>query len=398
MAPDVHRLLKSFVIYLILFSSICSAFTQFVTLPFQSHRKTYSSVFATHENDVQVISNVFSKTACDLLHDLAEKHNERTNDGSSIFIRTPNNTLPYSPIEHAIDSFLTELGDASQKVEYWSRSEYINIDTHADIDERYLKDSGEIRCPKNGHVLYLTIKKDLRGPTCVFPNQKKGWSDDNGVSENTQLIVVPAVRGRVLRFPGSAMHAVPKPYNRWLLGRDEIKKLRQDEKCNELEVDDEWNEEDEYDLSEDEYQDEIERSVLLFNTWYDDEVGPKAVNGDYATGALPEGIELSEDEAEIFLQTEQSKLLKEWEMSVGAHGQRVRCKPKSEWIREDFMNSSQSLNDAKINVSLMSGTNRHSFHTNYVSLDCNFNALETALGDSVNVYQMNLSMRNKSEQ
>jgi hypothetical protein len=391
----MRRTFKTCVIFQIIFASNCRAFIALDTSPFQYHRKSYFTFeVAAIENDVQVISNVFSTSACELLHDLSEQHNQRTNDGSSIFIRPPRNDLPLTPIENAIDSFLTQLGDTSQKVEYWSRSEYMNIDVHADIDEQHLKDSGEVRCPKNGHVLYLKVKKNLRGPTCVFPHQRKQWRNNDDLSENILLITVPAVEGRILRFPGSAMHAVPKPFYRWLLDKEEVKKLVQDEECEEIDVvDDEWNEEDN-DYLEDE---NIERSVLLFNTWYDDEEGPKAVNGDYATGALPEGIELSEEDVKAFLQTEQSKLLKEWENSFGKHNKKVQCKPKSHWIMEDFENSTRDVTDAKINVSLMGDSKRHSYHSKFATLEGNANILEKALGEVSNVSEVYLSIPKERE-
>ena len=88
-------------------------------------------------------------------------------------------------------------------VEYWSRSQYINLDAHADIDENTLKDEGVLRCPRHGHVLYLQIansdvepskdherssaestsatttiseeeKQSRMGPTVVF-NRKVAW-------------------------------------------------------------------------------------------------------------------------------------------------------------------------------------------------------------------------------
>lgn len=390
--PDMQRVFKTLIVLSVLFASNCAALIPLATLSFRSHRKSFST-FAATENDVQVISNVFSKTACELLHDLMEQHNQRTNDGSSLFIRPPNNIMPLTPIENAIDSFLTKLGDESQKVEYWSRSEYVNIDAHADIDEQHLKDSGGVRCPKNGHVLYLAVKKDLRGPTCVFPHQRKQWTIHNSLSsESIKVITVPAVEGRVLRFPGDAMHAVPKPFSRWLLQKEDVKELVKKEKCEEIDVDDEWNEEDEY-YFEDESIQEIERSVLLFNTWYDDEAGPKSVNGDYATGALPEGIELSEEDAKAFLQTEQSKLLKQWEISFGKNGQKVQCKPKSQWIMEHFEKSSHDgATDAEVNMSLMGDTKRHSYHSKYVTLKCNADALEKALDEPTNVSEVYLSV------
>ena len=73
-------------------------------------------------------------------------------------------------------------------VEYWSRSNYINLDAHSDIDENTLKEEGVLRCPRHGHVLYLQIAncdvstatednkhdRNRMGPTVVF-NRKVAW-------------------------------------------------------------------------------------------------------------------------------------------------------------------------------------------------------------------------------
>lgn len=326
-------------------------------------------------HQVKVIDHVFSKSACYLLHDLAQDHSKRSNDGSSIFIRPPYNTVQLTPIEHAIDSVLTEMGDESQKVEYWSRSEYINIDAHSDIDEQQLKDERSVRCPKNGHVLYLIVDQEIRGPTCVFPSQRKGWGDESSSVSTIPLMIVPAIEGRVLKFPGSAMHAVPKPFDRWLLDKDEFMKRQLDEKQEDLyDDDDEWEDEDS--------DDRIERSVLLFNTWYDDEPGPKAVNGDYLAGALPEGIELNEGDARDYLQSEQSRLKKEWQDAYGPEFDRIRCQPKSKWLSNEFEKTLQDHETFTMKISLMGDKNRHSRSKNVVHLACDFEMVKEALSRS----------------
>ena len=40
-----------------------------------------------------------------------------------------------TPIEHALDSFLSAIGDDNPIVEYWSRQEYLNLEVHSDLDE-----------------------------------------------------------------------------------------------------------------------------------------------------------------------------------------------------------------------------------------------------------------------
>jgi len=104
-------------------------------------------------------------------------------------------------LEAALDSVLTELGDESPYIEYWARAEWMHLAAHSDVDEYLQKRSGELRHPNFGHVLYIDVGDEVRGPTCVFAGD--------------QLISVPAVAGRVLRFEGDLAHAVPEPSDVW---------------------------------------------------------------------------------------------------------------------------------------------------------------------------------------
>lgn len=311
-------------------------------------------LFATRRTDnVEIIENVFNPAACEMLHYLAIEHNERTNDGSSLFTRPPHNKRPLTPIEHAIHSALTEMGDNTKRVEFWSREEYMNIDTHADIDETMLEDEGRVRCPETSHILYLQVKEGLRGPTCVFPNEKSGWGLNEG--DGKDLVIVPAVEGRILRFPGSAMHSVPKPPHRWLLSREEEKQLRDEEKCCEEDDDD-----DEF-YDDDEFEDEeIERSVLLFNTWSDDEPPPIGVTGDIATGALPEGIELSKEDSAAYLKSQDEQIFAEWKEDYGINFERVGSNPASEWSVIEIVHK-QCDQTEPLHVSLMGMEKRRLF-------------------------------------
>mmetsp|Transcript_12924 Transcript_12924/g.24276 ORF Transcript_12924/g.24276 Transcript_12924/m.24276 type:complete len:376 (+) Transcript_12924:39-1166(+) len=251
-------------------------------------RNRLPTFLSVASKQVQIFENTFSPDACDTIHSLAVQHNKRTKNGSSIFIRPPHNNKPLSPLERSIDSALTAMGDSTKLVEYWSRSDYLNIETHADIDESMLENDGVVRCPLMGHVLYLKIKKGLFGPTCVFPNETTGWNLEK--KEETSLIVVPAVQGRILRFPGNAMHAVPKPHNRWFM---EVQEDDDDDEFDDEFDDDEWlDDENDYDD-----EDEVERSVLLFNTWPDDEPGPEGIHPDNPFGSIPDGIVIEEKHA-----------------------------------------------------------------------------------------------------
>lgn len=282
----------------------------------------------------------FSPSACAEIHRLAREHCGRGDDGSSVFVRPPHNDVPLSPLENAIDSALEVLGDGGRpgKVEYWSRSEYMNIDAHADIDEVQLEEESALRSPERGHVLYLQVGEGLRGPTCVFPDKQIGWDSDGvGPGNLLDLVTVPAVQGRILRFPGGAMHSVPRPPNRWLLTDEEEAKLVEKETDEETDDEEEWSDfsedDDPYwdDDDDDDVDEDVERSVLLFNTWSDDEPGPMGVNGDSSTGAMPGGIVLNDADAAAFSKAQEVRQLAEWEEEYGPDALSIRCNPGSEW-------------------------------------------------------------------
>ncbi len=367
--------------------------------PFQS--SLFLSSGENHQDQpVQVYENTFSSSACEMLHYLTVEHNERTNDGSSFFTRPPHNDRPLTPLEHAMDSALIEIGDETKRVEYWSRDEYMNIDAHADIDEAMLEDDAVIRCPLVGHVLYLQVKEGLHGPTCVFPGERTGWGLDEHKAEDVKkdLVIVPAVEGRLLRFQGSAMHAVPNPVDRWLMNKQDEKTLREKEdKCEE---DDEevWLDDDDFD-DDDFEDDDVERSVLLFNTWPDDEPGPRGVNGDIATGALPEGIELSEEDANAFLESQEAQILSEWENRYGENSQRIRCNPFSQWESVEVRHLNKNdLHDStedylgRVNVSLMGMKNRRLYPKKYAALKGPIQDIKNALGEDTNVSIASLTL------
>ncbi len=336
----------------------------------------------TDRSTIQVFDNVFSSYACEELTSLTQDHSERGNDGSSVFTRPPHNEKPLTPIEHAIDSFLISINDTTQKVEYWSRDEYINIDAHADIDEEQLEDEDILRCPQMGHVLYLEVEEGLRGPTCVFPSKPFGWDNKNeldvgvgdGDEKEVDLVVVPAVKGRVLRFPGNVMHSVPCPAHRYVLPKDEETQLRQEEEENcgeEKDEEDDYYLEDEFDEFDD--NESIERSVLLFNTWPDDQPSPKGVNGDYITGSLPEGIELSEEDAQSYFKSEEALRLTEWEEDYGIDAEKIQCKSQSEWNCIEITTPNNKCDDDKeqldlIRIGLMGNQNRRLWRNKFVNL------------------------------
>mmetsp|Transcript_22012 Transcript_22012/g.50218 ORF Transcript_22012/g.50218 Transcript_22012/m.50218 type:complete len:405 (-) Transcript_22012:386-1600(-) len=283
------------------------------------------------DGGVHVYDGVFSPFACEELHYLAMDHCDRVgSDGSSIFYRPPHNTTSLSPLERALDCALSSLeGPASSSaaaVEYWSRQEHANIDAHADVDEAELEEEESLRCPRFGHVLYLQVDASAaRGPTCVFPTKRGGWDAAVTGEPKVEMVVVPAVPGRILRFPGSVVHAVPRPADRWLRAAAEDKERGGDEEDGEEDFD--------------------ERSVVLFNTWpYD--CPPRGVDGDYATGALPDGIELPADaDVEGFFASQKKQRFAEWEEDYGADAALLHANPSSEWVEQDFIQVGGSIVD-----------------------------------------------------
>jgi hypothetical protein len=159
-------------------------------------------------------------------------------------------------IEQALDEILYEIGDDTKYVEYWTRQEWRSIEAHADVDEFLAKqqdgvgvEASPFRYPDHGHVLYLQVGTNVRGPTCVFPDRKSGGdllrpTENVSNHHDVPVVTVPAVPGRVLRFDGSYLHAVPRPADLWLLKFTRGAPVYSPEE--------EWG-----------------RSVILFNTWGD---------------------------------------------------------------------------------------------------------------------------------
>ena len=151
---------------------------------------------------------------------------------------------PQSVVECALDNILKELDDDSRYCEYWARQEWRHIEAHADVDELLARTEPALdySFPQHGHVLYVQIGTDVQGPTCVFPQVSTGGELLVESDPANELVVVPAVTGRLLRFTGSALHSVPRPHNLWTL--DFVQGAAQ------YTPEEAWG-----------------RSVVLFNTW-----------------------------------------------------------------------------------------------------------------------------------
>jgi len=152
-------------------------------------------------------------------------------------------------------------------VEYWTRQQWQHILAHQDMDEGWERrlqkerhecqerrraaanksggtpsDENEENCdtmssdrgfrhPVTGQVLFLKIGPEVQGPTVVFdvlkgsdlvaPNRASKTNGDNttaatATTKTTKTITmasVPTLEGRLLRFRGDRLHAVPRPYD-----------------------------------------------------------------------------------------------------------------------------------------------------------------------------------------
>jgi hypothetical protein len=361
-------------------SLIFETATSFSITPSTSAAAAHSKSIDDAVN-VQVWDNVLSPEQCQALNDFSYDHNERADDNDHIFAY-PGTTASSSvssteaavasaltPLEYALSSIVEQLlllhpqttttnnTTAPIVVEYWCRQDYLDLEVHSDIDERLLEDASkrQLRYPQFGHVLYLQ-KDDEEpvGPTCVFAEQLGGWSQNNANDEDssatvdttdtTVLVTVPVIPGRLLRFPGSAMHGVPKPLHRWFLTMKEQDELK-------------WSD-------DDVDEEELERSVVLFNIW--EESGPLGVaqidqsyydeEGDSAV--LPDGIVLDDDDVDddgddydenhahnhdhdsTLKETlvggddaldDEARQRNEWLDEFGDNFETLRCQPKEVW-------------------------------------------------------------------
>lgn len=173
---------------------------------------------ATRRFDVHVWDNVLSHQSSQALHRYVQ---ETAGKGLAhhIFYRghRRDTSRRLTVLERVLDRILSEAGDASSAVEYWTRREWRHIEAHADVDEHGAKMGEEPRWPRHGHVLYLQVGSEVRGPTCIFGPGVASGRDLTDLGNETVVVTVPAVEGRVLRFSGDALHAVPRPADLWFL-------------------------------------------------------------------------------------------------------------------------------------------------------------------------------------
>lgn len=106
-------------------------------------------------------------------------------------------------VESVVHALADDLEADTLEVEYWPRQEHASMEAHRDADEDAAVERGVVRHPHTVVLLYLDVEEGLRAPTVV-------WGDGDS------LAVVPFVPGRAVAFPGSLMHAVPRPACEWL--------------------------------------------------------------------------------------------------------------------------------------------------------------------------------------
>ncbi|KAL3798552.1 hypothetical protein HJC23_011856 [Cyclotella cryptica] len=196
------------------------------------------------------------------------------------------------------------------------------------------------------------------GPTIVFPKKKVAWGsvtpitageveeeeyvvdvenywDDetkrqHGLTPNTNqthvdMVIVPALNGRLLRFDGRAFHAVPKPPHRYLMSKEELDDYLESEEEN-CQDDNYWDDDD----SDDDDQD-MERSVLLFNTWPGENSGPRGVLPDRVVVDIPDGIVIEGGVDDAFQRQMEEERRQDWQEEYGDDFESVWCNGIQEW-------------------------------------------------------------------
>ncbi len=212
---------------------------------------------------IKVYDNVLSQANAEWLHTVCFDLKQDTLDESLspnpkdlIFEFPLQNPEKHVPIQRFLNELIWEMTtetDQKYYVEYWTRQEWHHILAHQDMDEGWERELRKLRqecqedCqhehdnnfrhPITGQVLYLRIGSRVQGPTVIFDAANGRELTKNS---NTSMVSVPAFQGRLLRFPGDRLHAVPRPADvYWTL----------DQSQNHIHTPD------------------TERSVLLFNLW-----------------------------------------------------------------------------------------------------------------------------------
>jgi hypothetical protein len=196
------------------------------------------------ETLAEVYDNVLDSETTEWLHGECLKAEQSQSDvGFAFPLKQP---LRHSTIEQFLNNLLFELypDGNGYYVEYWTRNKWVLISAHQDMDEEHEKQmqlSGKTRYgdklihPETGHVLYLKVGSQVKGPTVVW-NETRGGDFSE---QSSEMVIIPAVQGRLTRFQGNALHAVPRPAGVYWTKR----------------------------VDSGSHEPEYMRSVILFNTW-----------------------------------------------------------------------------------------------------------------------------------
>lgn len=249
---------------------------------------------------IMVHDGVIGQSACNTL----DSHLKVGGLGHTVFFR---DLPPKTVVESLINSLLASANDISPIVEYWWRDEWLNLELHRDLDERLASQNGPVRYPDYAHVLYLSVGEQARGPTILLrdsiESDKKGFFDE--------ISIVPAVAGRLLRFPGNMMHAVPRP---------SLAYLDPAEGGTNVEL---WTRRRPTDENDPECS-IFRRSVLLFNTWTD---APSTEEPCEASSTSASTVDLREGSLDIQKIKEES-----WQ-----------CTPREKWVNASLTSSHDSI-------------------------------------------------------
>ena len=157
------------------------------------------------ETAISVFDNVMSEEASKLLDITLTQQLDEYGSGHNLYYR---NETPNSLLEHTLHLILQQLCDSSPIVEYWFRDEWLNLELHRDCDELLLQESGTLRYPERGNILYLFSGSQVCGPTLIF-------NDESSLpplqAKLTDVTIIPAKASRVVTFDGSLAHAVVRP-------------------------------------------------------------------------------------------------------------------------------------------------------------------------------------------
>ena len=259
---------------------------------------------------------------------------------------------PASVLEQVILHCLEKCGDTHPFAEYWWRDEWMNLDAHRDADEVLARTRGRLRWPEFGHVLYLEVGEQVRGPTLILDDGGRPPLPDreeNALPPTTaapiraidRLLVVPAVTGRLLRFVGDRMHAVPRPTLAYLDpalgGSNNVLWTRKRKKaggaCDESTI--------------------YRRSVLLFNTWVDPPLNvPRLADLALSNPELQQHMERGGDAALVLARELQGA-------SASTHGGQLMQESVLPWAEHgDWTQGDQDTLDTRLKVGILGDLER----------------------------------------